>query len=53
MTDVSPEELREEFKQYLKEIRLSEKRKNREEKESMVMKQIKKLVGDSDESRRD
>lgn len=49
MTDVSPEEMMREFKQYLKKIRLDEKEKSMEEKASMVMKQIKKLLGDSDE----
>ena len=49
MTNVSPEEMMDEFKQYLKKIRLDEKEKHIEEKESMVMKQIKKLLGDNDE----
>ena len=48
MTDVSPEEIMEEFKQYLKKIRLDEKEKNIEAKASMVRKQIKKLLGDTE-----
>ena len=38
-----------EFKQYIKKNRLDEKKKHREEKASMIMKQIKKLLGDNDE----
>ena len=49
MTDVSPEEMMKEFKQYIKKTRLDEKKKNIEEKESMVMKQIKNLVGENNE----
>ena len=48
-SDLSPEEMMKEFKQYLKKIRLDEKRKNKEEKESMILKQIEKLLGDNDE----
>ena len=40
------EDIMEEFKQFLKKNRLDEKEKNTKEKESMVMKQIKKLLGD-------
>ena len=46
MTDISPEEIMKEFKQYLKKIRLDEKEKNKNEKEAMVLKQVKKLLGD-------
>ena len=46
MTVVTPEEIMNEFKQFLKKTRLDEKAKTTEEKESMVMKQIKKLLGD-------
>ena len=35
-----------EFKQFIKKNRLAEQGKNIEEKESMVMKQIKNLLGD-------
>ena len=43
------EEMKKEFKQYLKKIRLDEIEKNKEAKASMVSKQIKKLVGDTNE----
>ena len=43
------EDIMKEFKQFLKKTRLDEKAKNTEEKESMVMKQIKKLLGDTNE----
>lgn len=49
MKDMSPEEMMQEFKQYLKKIRLDEKEKNKNEKESMVMKQIEKLVSGNDD----
>ena len=48
MTDVSPEEMMREFKQHLKKIRLDEKEKHTQEKEAMVSKQIKKLLGDTE-----
>ncbi len=44
MTD-TPEEFIAEFKQYLKKLRLAEKQKNKEEKESVVLKQIENLLG--------
>jgi len=43
------EEMLREFKQFIKKNRLAEKEKHMEEKESMMTKQIKKLLGDSDE----
>jgi len=43
------EDIMKDFKQYLKKIRLDEQKKNIEEKESMVMKQIEKLLGNNDE----
>ena len=49
MKDMSPEEMMQEFKQYLKKIRLDEKEKNKNEKESMVMKQIEKLASGNDD----
>ena len=49
MKDMSPEEMMQEFKQYLKKIRLDEKEKNKNEKESMVMKQIEKLLSGNDD----
>ena len=49
MKDMSPEEMMQEFKQYLKKIRLDEKEKNKSEKEAMVLKQIKMLVDDSND----
>ena len=44
MTD--SEEMMKEFKQHLKKMRLDEKEKNTQEKESMIRKQIKKLLDD-------
>ena len=44
MTD--SEEMMREFKQHLKKMRLDEKEKNTQEKESMIRKQIKKLLDD-------
>ncbi len=41
------DELMTEFKQHLKKLRLAEIQKHKEAKESMVSKQIKKLVGDN------
>jgi hypothetical protein len=49
MIGVSPDELQKEFKQYLKKTRLAEQEKNRADKAAIVMKQIKKLLGDQDE----
>ena len=49
MKDMSPEEMMQEFKQYLKKIRLDEKEKNKNEKASMVMKQIEKLLSGNDD----
>ena len=49
MKDMSPEKMMQELKQYLKKIRLDEKEKNKNEKESMVMKQIEKLLGGDDD----
>jgi len=49
MIEVSPEDMLKEFKQFIKKNRLAEKEKNVEEKASMIVKQIKKLWGDSDE----
>ena len=43
------EDIMKDFKQYLKKIRLDEKEKNKNEKEAMVLKQVKKLLGGSDE----
>ena len=43
------EDIMKEFKQFLKKTRLDEKAKNTEEKESMVMKQIEKLVSGNDD----
>lgn len=44
MKAMSPEEMMQEFKQYLKKTRLDEQKKNKNEKDAMVMKQIKKLI---------
>ena len=41
------EDIMKEFKQFLKKTRLAKKAKTIEEKESMVMKQIQKLLGDN------
>jgi hypothetical protein len=49
MSNTSPEEIMQEFKQYLKQIRLDEIEKNKSEKEAMVLKQIKMLVDDSND----
>tara|TARA_R110000824_G_scaffold90996_3_gene221854 strand:+ start:387 stop:527 length:141 start_codon:yes stop_codon:yes gene_type:complete len=46
MTVVTPEEIMEEFKQFLKNTRLVEKEKNKNEKEAMALEQVKRLVGD-------
>ena len=43
------EDMMKEFKQFLKKNRLAEKSKTLEEKNSIVMKQIKKLVGENNE----
>jgi len=40
------EDIMKEFKQFLKKTRLAEKAKYTQEKEAMVSKQIKKLLGD-------
>ena len=40
------EDIMREFKQHLKKMRLDEKEKNAQEKESMIRKQIKKLLDD-------
>ena len=39
------EDIMAEFKQFLKKTRLDEKEKNKNEKEAMVLKQVKKLLG--------
>ena len=49
MSNTSPEEIMQEVKQYLKQIRLDEIEKNKSEKEAMVLKQIKMLVDDSND----
>ena len=49
MESKKPEDMMKEFKQYIKKNRLAEKEKVIEEKTSMVMKQIKNLVGENNE----
>ena len=43
------EDIVREFKQFFKKNRLAEKEKTLEEKKSIIMKQIKKMLGDIDE----
>ena len=47
------DDLMTEFKKHLKELRLAEIQKQKEAKESMVSKQIQKLLGDDGESIQD
>ena len=46
MTVATPEDIMVEFKQFIKNTRLLEKEKNKNEKEAMALKQVKRLVGD-------